>query len=383
MAGYTAPTTGGYYYDPSAALAIQAANEAATQAYNNARLNNLEIPQLGFTATSDAIKNLLSAGQLGLTQSDDALKYLLSGGQLGLSQQSAAQQELQAAATQQSNEALDAMKLAASLSGPKDAFQQQAVLEGLNNAGLSRGVGAIAGQYALPTFQAPQAAPQAASLGTLAQQFAQAPGSYAGMTPSEIAMQSALANRYAAPSYAAPTMGAANRLLTGPSYAAPGMSGAQQMFNAAGQFDNGVAVKGAPSGMSGPAGSQTFGPFAGYTPMHLQAMQGSSGRTVPGTGLTPSTQTSQLPASAYGQIAGYAAPGGSAGQPNYSAAAYGAALPNLNQINSRNWLQLPKSTQDFLTSAYGANGYSAQDVADAVKANLPQFHSPAFGLVGA
>jgi hypothetical protein len=47
--------------------------------------------------------------------------------------------------------------------GPATAFQQQAVLHGLNAAGLSNAVDAISGKYGLPTFGAPQAAPRLAA----------------------------------------------------------------------------------------------------------------------------------------------------------------------------------------------------------------------------
>lgn len=59
---------------------------------------------------------------------------------------------------------LGVLNLIGSLSGPENAFQQQAVLNGLDSTGLSKAVGAIQGKYGLPTFQAPQANPQAATI---------------------------------------------------------------------------------------------------------------------------------------------------------------------------------------------------------------------------
>lgn len=384
MADYSAPQ-----YDPSAALQLQAEYEAAMMAYQNARLNNLEIPQLGFTATSDAIKNLIASGQLGLAQDQTGLQYLLGSGQLGLGQQTSQQQALQSAANAQSQEALNAMQLAASLQGPANAFQQQAVLEGLNNAGLSRGVGAIAGAYGMPTFQAPQARAQAASLGTLAQQFAQAPGHYAGMTPTQIAMASAEQTMQNAPSYAAPTQAGAYRMLYGSHYATPSMNASGQMWNAASGFDNGVAAKGGNPVDVG--NGQGFGPFVGTlggysAPGQLQnyAMQAPGfGSSPPSSGATASGAGTSMNPPGYG-YGGYGGGLGGYGRAPYStsSSAYARALPNLNQINARNWMQLPTSTQQFLTSAYGAAGYSPQDVQEAVKNNLPQFKAPSFGLVG-
>jgi hypothetical protein len=74
-----------------------------------------------------------------------------------------------AARTQQSNEAMEAMKLQASMRGPRNAFQQQAVNQGLNDSGLSRSVDAIAGRYT-PALGGPSfAAPQSATLGSQVQ----------------------------------------------------------------------------------------------------------------------------------------------------------------------------------------------------------------------
>lgn len=58
---------------------------------------------------------------------------------------------------------LAVMKLLGDLRGPRNAFQQQAVMHGLNAAGLSRAVDSLSGG-ATPSFQAPQAAPQPVTL---------------------------------------------------------------------------------------------------------------------------------------------------------------------------------------------------------------------------
>ncbi len=66
-------------------------------------------------------------------------------------------------------QALQVAQLIASLSGPANAFQQQEVLHGLNNMGISKAVGAIAGTNELPIFQAPQAQPVPLTLQSLNQ----------------------------------------------------------------------------------------------------------------------------------------------------------------------------------------------------------------------
>jgi hypothetical protein len=98
------------------------------------------------------------------------------------------------AAGQSDQTAIQALQLAASLSGPKNAFQQQQVMWGLNQQGLSRAVGAISGKYDLPTTQANQANPEAAGLGSLGQDILNAGGQTTGPTGSDVANQ--IASQY-------------------------------------------------------------------------------------------------------------------------------------------------------------------------------------------
>lgn len=82
---------------------------------------------------------------------------------------------------------LGVLNLLSQLSGPANAFQQQAVLNGLDSTGLSKSVGAIQGKYGLPTFQAPQANPQAQTLQSLMNQVSagtNTPGLNGGFTGS-------------------------------------------------------------------------------------------------------------------------------------------------------------------------------------------------------
>lgn len=58
-----------------------------------------------------------------------------------------------------------------------------------------------------------------------------------------------------------------------------------------------------------------------------------------------------------------------------------AVLPDPNKIVGRNFLQLPKSSQDFALAAFEAKGYDPGDVLETIKAGLPQFSSQKAGFV--
>jgi hypothetical protein len=85
---------------------------------------------------------------------------------------------------QQQNVGIQASQLMASLRGPANAFAAANALYGLNRTtGVPNAVAALAGEYNVPAFQAPQSLPQAASLQTLSQQLGAAgTGSGADMT---------------------------------------------------------------------------------------------------------------------------------------------------------------------------------------------------------
>lgn len=73
---------------------------------------------------------------------------------------------------QQQNVGIQASQLMANLRGPANAFAAANALYGLNKTtGVPNAVAALAGEYNVPSFQAPQSLPQAASLQTLAQQL--------------------------------------------------------------------------------------------------------------------------------------------------------------------------------------------------------------------
>lgn len=72
------------------------------------------------------------------------------------------------------NRGIQAAGLVLQATGPRNAFTQQAVMHGLNQQGLSKSVDAIAGKWAPPSFQAPQARPQPITLQTLADDMSRA-----------------------------------------------------------------------------------------------------------------------------------------------------------------------------------------------------------------
>lgn len=82
--------------------------------------------------------------------------------------------------TQQQNTGIQAAQLMASLRGPANQFAAANAMYGLNRAGVSNAVSALSGEYAAPSFQAPQALPQAATLQNLAQQLGAAGTGSAG-----------------------------------------------------------------------------------------------------------------------------------------------------------------------------------------------------------
>lgn len=202
---------------PLEQLQAQQAQFAAQMAYNQARLQMIDLPMLqlskdqaamqaaidaanavmqGVNAQSAVQNALINAGNFDMSRGQFAMGI----GSQGLQEEGQRQQNLQSAANSASQEAFNALNLSAQLRGPSNAFQQQAVDEGMNNLGVSNGIGAIAGQYSQPLFQGPQATPEAASLATLARDMIEAGGQNGQLTPTQQAYNSAL-NTEGAPSW--------------------------------------------------------------------------------------------------------------------------------------------------------------------------------------
>lgn len=135
-------------------IAVSSANQKAQQAYWEALASGADADRAEKAAEFAATNELAKQAQA-MAQQNQTFNQGLQTQQQGL-----------AAQNQAYTQGMGVLNLAASLQGPANAFTQQAVLHGLNSSGLSNAVSALSGTV-LPTFQAPQARPQAASLGSL------------------------------------------------------------------------------------------------------------------------------------------------------------------------------------------------------------------------
>lgn len=323
-----------------------------------------------------------------------------------------------AAQQQQADQAQKTLALIASLKGPANAFTQQAVLHGLNATGLSRAVDAIQGKYGLPTFSAPNANPQAASVQTLMDQVGAQQGAFVttpnGQQTPEAATQDISwkpgdkiytdPNGYAFVQVPTPT--GANWVATGQkSVFAPGTfnTAATGGSSTAGTFTGAQAnspfVAPSPSSLSsgasggatsnGAAGSWTG---AGATYAAAPAPQASSGAINAGpttdagvgagnTVLNPADGGTTVFGGTHIHVNGGTNAAGGASTLDPTTAAYVNALPAPNKINGPNWMNLDSNTQQFLLGAYQAAGYDPNDILSQVNAGLPQFKAPAAGGV--
>lgn len=151
-----------YFNDQAEGRKISAAQVAGQIAYQQGMLQFQDrqlAEQMAARAATEAYQ-----------REDLALRAELGRGQLALGQRS-----------QEAQEGLGVANLVAALRGPANAFKQAEVMNGLNNTGLSRSFDALTGRYA-PAFQAPQANPQAATLGTMQADMRNAGQTYAQQT---------------------------------------------------------------------------------------------------------------------------------------------------------------------------------------------------------
>lgn len=152
------------------AAEAQAANNAAQIAFYQRQLDEVGIPGAQNAADAQA----LAEAKFAWDQRHAQEKFLWD-------QQQA--EKKMAWDEQQAREKMgyDLMRMAADLRGPRNAFQQQAVMSGIGAGGYSNAIDAIAGRYKMPSFQAPMALPQAASLQTLVEDIQQPPRPNGGM----------------------------------------------------------------------------------------------------------------------------------------------------------------------------------------------------------
>lgn len=361
--------------------------------------------------------------------------------------------------------ALGIANLIAQLRGPRNAFQQQAVLHGLNEMGLSRAMDAIVGRVSLPSSGGDMAAPEPVSLQTIWEDLTGLkygstpiwpfqlrtggqPGTTPGLPPgggpgmyytangwrtvqqmrdelvkasggmdywkkagdaeviSEYGKvtgkevipwqdQSGVAQAQPQPQ-PAPTVSA-----QAPSFQAPTGQQAQQTLQAAYQsYQQGLGNKlpetapsvewiGGKPGDSGEYGG--INPIVGYyqgrairwaewvqlgkPPLDARTARGAEpGPMVPYGGGVLVRQGGTTGS-------GETTSGLRVGPSQAPVDAYLASLPAPNKIVGRSWVKLPQSSQDFLLSAYEAKGYDPNDVLYKIKAGLPSFKAPTYGLI--
>lgn len=201
MTDTTNPVGNGNSYFPDAAmtLLVQQADNSAKWAYYNKMMELQTVPmtqiakdQAAAQAAAQAATTALGSANLNLQQLLGAQNAVQAAAGLNLQQSLGNQNAIQSAAGLQSQEAMGAMNLVAGLRGPQNAFQQQAVMEGLNQSGLSNAIGAIAGTYNQGSLGRQYEPAQAATLGSLASDIYGAGGQTGQLSPAQIAMQQAL-----------------------------------------------------------------------------------------------------------------------------------------------------------------------------------------------
>lgn len=304
---------------------------------------------------------------------------------------------------------LAAMSLVGSLRGPRNAFKQQEVMYGLDQQGLNRTVDALAGRYAPPGFQAPQAQAEPVTLRTMAADMNN-PG-VVGQAPAVGARTAAVMPQGDAVRGVNPVGGPAVdprsgmdavRGITpvGGVQADPRIAGdATRSFQPVTDQYGGVPGRPAPSPT--PSGTPaTLNELASLPSAQAKASAPGGqitydawyrkyvGEPQPGQRL-PSTMVADAPPSggravaqppAEGEAMRYASAGtGGAVTPQD----YLNALPAPNKINARNFLRLAPSGQEFSLGAYEAAGYDPGDVLHSIKQTLPQFRAPVFGQIAA
>jgi hypothetical protein len=311
-------------------LRLQAAAQAAQQAYQQKRLELIDLPmlqiekdRLAMQAAQQAANIALSEGSLTGYYQPVTVEYVP--GQNGAAgtfkvtptgerQKTLPRDQFDESKRQfDTNIGMQGLNLLANMRGPRNAFQQQNVMSGLNELGLSKAVDAVAGRFSMPSFQANQAAPQRVSFQTMADDLRYASGQRA---------------------YNQPQQG--------------GGDPTEAML-----FEHGGS--GATRTPGADPSQAVYGPVS-----------------------TPNFST--MPVG--GQV-GYQAPGTQpgAGAP-VNTQAYVKALPAPNKIVGREFFGLPQDTQEFMLSAYEEAGYSPTQVVEgARRASMPKFAAPKAGTL--
>lgn len=160
-------------------LKQEAAIAAAEAAYRNKRLELVDVPMTEVAKHEAAMEAATQAGNYAISRAgatgyyqDYDYQYTPGQGNLPGTMKYVPQGERTPTLQREQFEAqtgLSMLGMLGSLTGPRNAFQQQAVMHGANQLGLSRAVDALVGKYSAPSFQAPQAASERASPATMAE----------------------------------------------------------------------------------------------------------------------------------------------------------------------------------------------------------------------
>jgi hypothetical protein len=278
--------------------------------------------------------------------------------------------------TQQSQEAQAMLTLQSQLRGPRNAFQQQALSQGLNATGLSRSVDAIAGRYTPTLGGAEHGLPQGASIGSMVQDMH---GNTGGLPdPSTPDGRAALIARYGGNEAAAQQAYAAQQGWSRPQVQAPFRAPGGMAYDGAANTVKpmpfaGPQIEGPDSVRAMGSGPMTAAELAQGTHMAQQRAQTQAGGAMQGNMQYNPYNAQQAQQQGTAQAMQ---------QPNTDINAYSNALVSPNKIVGRNWNQLGTDDKEFLTGAYETSGRSANDLNDAIKRGMPQFKAPRYGLAG-
>lgn len=162
--GTTSMDTSGMEYINTQAEALkqQALQDWMTWLSKQQNLNLIDLPTLQLNYLNSVADNAYKERMLQLVQIPETQ---IKKDQLALD-----------AANSAVNQAMSALEMTANLRGPRNAFQQQSLLHGLNASGISTAVDAVMGKYNLNKSGAPNAAPEAATIQTMIEDMKAAGG---------------------------------------------------------------------------------------------------------------------------------------------------------------------------------------------------------------
>lgn len=365
----TSGTPPGYSYFPTSYY------DAQTAALDSQKHWDSVARALGLQGADNAMSGALGLGNL---QNQSELGRL-AGLQSGIGGYNQAMGNYLQGTQQGTNEAMGAANLAASLRGPANAFQQQAVMHGLNQSGMSNLLAGITGHYNVPSFGQTWNTPYAANLGTLQNDFNNAGGQSQNLSPAQLAMLQSQQGMGVAQG----GINAANQLMQSPSpvgIAQPYLSALGQV---AGQYYT-HGVNNQATGQGVPAGYNAQAPYTNpwgetYSPPQTNPQAAAPGQSSALNAATaaynqmyqPPPQHAAQP-SVYGQSTGGYQYGNQQMPADYRQANptnEQAAVQNFNpsQMNLRAWNNANSDDKAYIGSAFEGAGYSPSSVYDSAQ----------------